>query len=326
MIGTGRTSDPIVTMTLSRQVLEQLVALSSDGVLVADAQTADLRIVYVNAAYEDLTGYRAAELIGQPWPLMAAPADGQPELGALKAAVGRGMPAEARLLDMRADGTRWPSEIRVIPYCDRPGHLRYFLCIGRPARECLPAEPGLEVGLLRRELGRAQQKITSLSRIEPVTGLPKLEHFIELARRDMQMARRDRRRIAILLIEIVELDAYRGTFGDKAAESCLRMVGAQVQGMLRRNGDLCARFEASSVIALVHGQNEAEAETLASRIADNVRGLGLHNPRARNGRHVEVSVAVAARVPDAEDVDSLIEEARSKLVASARPRAASRQA
>jgi diguanylate cyclase (GGDEF)-like protein/PAS domain S-box-containing protein len=303
-------------MTLSRPVFEQLVALSSEGVLVADALTPDLRVIYVNPAYEQLTGYSAADLVGRGWPLFATPADGQPELSALKAAVGQAVPVETRLLDLRSDGTSWASEISIVPWYERPGQLKYFLCTQRPARDAAQLAPDLEVGLLRRELGRAQQKISTLSRVDPVTGLLKLDYFLELARRDFRMARRDRRVVAIMLFKLTEFDVYRQTFGDKAADSCLRMVGAQVQGVLRRNGDLCARHGYASVIAMAHGQDPAAADALAHRIAENVRGLGLHNPRAQASRYIGVDTAVAAAVSDGDEIEVLIDQARDQLGAT----------
>jgi len=52
--------------SLSRHFLEQVVALSSEGILVVDAQDSSLPVVYANSAYEDLTGYSIAELAGHP--------------------------------------------------------------------------------------------------------------------------------------------------------------------------------------------------------------------------------------------------------------------
>ncbi len=42
--------------SLSRHFLEQVVALSSEGILVVDAQDSSLPVVYANSAYEDPDG------------------------------------------------------------------------------------------------------------------------------------------------------------------------------------------------------------------------------------------------------------------------------
>ena len=141
--------------------------------------------------------------------------------------------------------------------------------------------------MLQRELGRARQKIATLDRIDPATGLVRFGYFQDMLRRDLAMARRDRRFVTLLVFEIVEFDAYRQTFGDKAADSCQRMIGAQIMRTLRRAGDLCARYDDSTLVAAVIGQHADEIQPLAEQIADNVRHLGLHNPRAKSSRYVD---------------------------------------
>src|SRR4029077_11069523 len=126
---------------------------------------------------------------------------------------------------------------------------------------------------------RARQKIASLDRIDPATGLMRFGYFQELMRRDLAIARRDHRFITVLCFEIVEFDVYRQTFGSKAADSCQRMIGAQIMRTLRRAGELCARYDDSTLVAAALGQEPAEFQKLVDQIAENVRKLGLHNPR-----------------------------------------------
>jgi PleD family two-component response regulator len=67
-----------------------------------------------------------------------------------------------------------------------------------------------------------------MDRLDSGTGVFRYEYFLELAKRDFMMARRDKRMLAVVLFDIVDLDAYGQPFGSKAADSCLRMVAAQV--------------------------------------------------------------------------------------------------
>src|SRR5690606_14620760 len=100
----------------------------------------------------------------------------------------------------------------------------------------------------------------------------------------------------------------------KAADSCVRMIGAQLSSTLRRAGDLYARCDDTTLVAAVVGQEAAEATHLAERIVDNVRGLRLHNPRAKSGRYVTVLTALCGGVPGPEDdADGLLERARREL-------------
>ena len=312
--------------SLSRHFLEQVVALSSEGILVLDAEGPSLPVVYANAAYEALTGCAVSELADRPWSLLARDAESEPELQRLKGAMGRGEACRIRVPDLRKDGSSWTVDLAVSPLTNQRGDIRYFLCVHRASeasdtRASAVAQPEAsgEITLLQRELGRARQKIQSLDRVDPATGLLRFGHFRETLQRDLGIARRDGRFITLLVFEIIELDVYRQTFGAKAADSCQRMIGAQITRILRRAGDLCARYDEQTLVAAVVGQTPADVAHLVDQIADNVRQLGLHNPRGQRGRFLTVRPTPVGCPPGTEDdADALVRRAVSEQPAVAR--------
>ncbi len=317
--------------SLSRHFLEQVVALSSEGILVVDAQDPSLPVVYANPAYEDLTGYSTAELAGQAWSMPRREADNDPELQRLRIAIGRAEACRITVADLRKDGSAWVVDIHVAPLTNARGDTRYFACVHKVAgpgaianaHEAAGAsEPGDtngELTLLQRELGRARQKIASLDRIDPTTGLLRFGHFQETLRRDLSIARRDQRFVTLLVFEIVELDVYRQTFGGKAADSCQRMIGAQIMRTLRRAGDLCARYDDRTLVAAVIGQAPDDVRHLVDQISDNVRQLGLHNPRARSGRHISVRpLSIGCPPGTQDDAEALVTRALAEQGTGAR--------
>jgi PAS domain S-box-containing protein/diguanylate cyclase (GGDEF)-like protein len=308
--------------SLSRHFLEQVVALSSEGIVVVDAQDPSLPVVYANPAYEDLTGYSIAELAGRPWSMLRREADNEPELQRLRAAIGRAEACRITVADLRKDGTAWVVDVHAAPLTSARGEVRYFMCGHKPTgsgagangqegvASAEAADANGEITLLQRELGRARQKIATLDRIDPTTGLLRFGHFQETLRRDLGIARRDQRFVTLLVFDIVDLDVYRQTFGGKAADSCQRMIGAQIMRTLRRAGDLCARYDDRTLVAAVLGQTPDEMRHLVEQIADNVRQLGLHNPRARSGRYIAVRpIAIGCPPGTQDDAETLITRA-----------------
>jgi diguanylate cyclase (GGDEF)-like protein/PAS domain S-box-containing protein len=302
--------------SLNRHTLEQIVAASPAAVLVADANDPRLPIVYANPAYERLSGYAIDELAGLPWSVLARAVPGDDTLATLQAAMGRGEPCRVTLPDLRKDGTSWTSDVSVTPLRGARGDLRYFLLTHEPsaalpakrdsatfrdAEGPAPADASGEISLLQRELGRARQKLATVDRLDPGTGLVRFAYFQETLRRDFAMARRDRRFVTLLVFDIVEYAVYRQTFGDKAADSCQRMIGAQIMSALRRAGDLCARYDESTLVAAAVGQHADEIRPLADRIADGVRQLKLHNPRGKASRYITTRVSLISCPPGAHD-------------------------
>jgi diguanylate cyclase (GGDEF)-like protein/PAS domain S-box-containing protein len=300
---TGR--DALGIRALNRQILEQIVAASPAGVLVAAADRPDLRVVYANAAYEQLTGYTLAELAGQPWAVLARVAAGDEGTAALQAAIAAGEPCSVSISDLRKDGTPVQFEVSAAPLRSARGEVRFFLLshspAAPPATPAYPDAPAADTAAELQTLGRARQKIVALDRIDPVTGLVRFPYFRETLRRDLAMARRDRRFVTLLVFEIVEFAVYRQTFGDKAADSCQRMIGAQIMRVLRRAGDICARYEDGILVAAVIGQHAADVQPLADRIADSVAQLRLHNPRAKSSRYISTRVLAIGCPPGAHD-------------------------
>lgn len=300
-----------------------MVTLVSDAILLVDAQSPDLTVVYSNPAYEDLTGFTPEDVIGLPWALPKRDSDGQPELERLKKAIERAETCHATIPDVRKDGQTWSSHMSVTPLHNGRGDLLYFVHVQKPAYAA-GAVPNDEVTALQRELANARQKLASMDRVDPATGLMRLGYFQEVLRRDLAIARRDQRFVCILVLEIVEFEAYRQTFGVKAGDSCQRMIGAQVMRTLRRAGDLCARLDDTRLVAAVLGQEPAEVNALGQLITANVRGLGLHNPRAKSAKHVSIRVAVAACAPGHnDDPEGMLARALAELAAAPDGRAAS---
>jgi diguanylate cyclase (GGDEF)-like protein/PAS domain S-box-containing protein len=298
---TGR--DTNGTRSLNRHTLEQIVASSSAAVLVADASDARFSVAYVNSAYERLTGHKAAELVGRPWALLERATDAG--VAQLKGAVQRREACRVEVTDVRKDGTASSYELSLTPLHDARGELRYFLCDLRRLATVESAEaqspaPSVEttgeLPLFPFEPGRARAKPAALERVDSATGLVKFGYFQATVRRDLAVARRDHRFVTLFVLEIVEFDAYRRTYGDKAADSCQRMIGAQIMRTLRRAGDLCARYDDSTLVAATLGQEARDAQPLADQIVNNVKQLKLHNPRAKS-RTIAVRVTLIGCSP-----------------------------
>jgi diguanylate cyclase (GGDEF)-like protein/PAS domain S-box-containing protein len=330
----GRDAERI--KSLSRHTLEQLVTHSSEGILLVDAKDSNLRVVYANPAYEGLSGHSLAELTGKVWPLAEREVEGRPELEKLKAALARREAVRVVVPDVRKDGTSWLSDLSVEPLQNARGELKYFLCIQKPAAAPPVAaenSPAVEPAPPRHEpapapsvveptaaspaeaaTAAARPKLTHLNRIDQATGLLRVEHFLDLLQRDVAIARRDRRAVSFAILEVVEFDSYCQTFGVKAGDSCQRMIGVQLTRVLRRAGDLCTRYDGAALVAAVAGQDTEQLRRLMDQVVENVRQLGLHNPRAKSGRYIWTRYSVVGiAAGESADVGELIARARAEL-------------
>lgn len=305
---------------LSRHVLHQIVVTISESVLLLDASNSNLTIVYANPAYERMSGYGLDELIGQPWSVVQHD-DERVSLAELREALGRTEKCELTMLDVHKNGSTRFSLVEVSALRDACGDIRYLLCRQRPTEKRKPSRSSVEVNFLQRELGQARQRIASLSRIDTVTGLLNYSYFVAILTRDLAVARRDGLAIAVAAFEVVELDVYRATFGTKAADSALRMIGAQVSGVFQHAGDLCARRDGATIVVATRGQDEAEINARAARVADKVRRLALPNPKAHASRHLILKSSKAAVSAGGDDAETLVGRCCASLADDGLPEA-----
>lgn len=294
---------------LDNDLFSEIVSISAAGLLVVDASGPDVEIVYANPAYETASGFGADELVGTSWLSYLAADDGSQEQVRLKQSVTTSDAQSLSLPFIRKDGDIWLGRMRLTPLASADGERRLVLVEHRTDER--PA--GEDAELLKRALGVARKRIASLDRTDPVTGLMSRTQFALMLRRELAVARREDRSLHVMFFTIPEIDVYRETYGNNAADSCLRMIGAQIAGTFRRASDLSARVDESTLAVAVAGYEVDDTDERIALVETKARNLGLHNPRGRNGRYIFVRGVAIAADPAVDDVEALLARGKSAL-------------
>lgn len=103
---------------------EKALEAIAQGVLICDEKR---RILYANAAFTRITGYRAEEMVGQDCKLLQGPGTDPVTLDALRAAVRSGQPFEGEILNYRKDGTPFWNALSISPIRDSQGRVIRFI-------------------------------------------------------------------------------------------------------------------------------------------------------------------------------------------------------
>jgi PAS domain S-box-containing protein len=122
---------------LSRQVLDAV----HSGVVVARPAGGDAPIVYVNAAFEAMTGYARAEVLGRDCRLLQGADRAQDGIERLHEAIRAGQACRATVRNYRKDGRMFWNEVSVAPVRDRGGAIRFFVGIQNDVTGYGIAEP-----------------------------------------------------------------------------------------------------------------------------------------------------------------------------------------
>lgn len=108
------------------------VTNSFDAVFLTDKYG---NIVYVNRAYEEMTGYTAKEVVGQTPSLFRSPREGPGIYHRFWNTILNGKPWQQRMQKRRKDGTVYCTEVKIIPLKNNVGRINNFLGIEQDITE-----------------------------------------------------------------------------------------------------------------------------------------------------------------------------------------------
>ncbi|MGQ9907842.1 MAG: GAF domain-containing protein [Candidatus Flexifilum sp.] len=132
---------------------EAAIENSTSGLTIADATQPDMPLVYINPAFERITGYSVQEAMGRNCRFLQRDDRDQPGLNELRAALREGRNATVVLRNYRKDGTMFYNELRLSPIYDRHGRLTHFVGVQTDISERMQVE-------LERERLLAQERET----------------------------------------------------------------------------------------------------------------------------------------------------------------------
>ncbi|MDF2094356.1 hybrid sensor histidine kinase/response regulator [Aquibaculum arenosum] len=138
------------------RLLEAAVSRANDILLITAADPLDQpqgpRIVYVNDAFERITGYSREEAVGQTPRMLQGPRTQRDALDRIRQAVGTAEPVRVELLNYTKGGEEIWLECDIIPLFDDTGTLTHFVAVERDITQRKEAEAALRLSEERFQL------------------------------------------------------------------------------------------------------------------------------------------------------------------------------
>ena len=132
------------------QVLSKILDSCVNGVSLADPDQEDMPLVYVNKAFETITGYTLAEVVGKNCRFLQGKEHDQTEINKLREAIKDKKSVEVTLHNYRKNGELFYNHLLMSPLFDSNGNLLYFLGIQLDVTPQIRAEE--EIKALKEQL------------------------------------------------------------------------------------------------------------------------------------------------------------------------------
>jgi diguanylate cyclase (GGDEF)-like protein len=280
---------------VNRRILEQVIAATTEPLLVVSIDQPNWPVVLVNPAFATIT---SDEVLKKPF------ADVIEELTdrelALEVSETVRSQQEASL-PIESNSREYLLALRPLALPNEES-ARFYVAFWRTGTGSGTAE-GAE---MHHALLKAKRRIRDLSRDDPVTGLLNGRAFADVFEHDWAVAAREKGKLSLVTFTLEDFDAYVEVFGRHAADSCLRRVGQAIRRCLRRASDVVARPDGQRFVVLSHATDEDGTRDFAGRISTAVRDLGLHHPRSHSSKFVTVSFDVCVAKASAEQREAKV--------------------
>jgi two-component system cell cycle response regulator len=288
--------------TFVRRILDS----APEGIAICDAAAPDHPVIYVNSAFEQFTGYAAAEVLGANLRLLHGTDREQDGLRRLREAIARGESCRVLLRNYRKSGELFWNELTLQPMHGADGKVTHFVAYCRDA-----------AGRLRQG-EKGQDGVPAWLREDRVTGISSRAWFNELLQREWRIARREEKSLTLVLYDIDALASYNTTYGKSGGDACLRRIARSIAGGFRRGSDVVGIWREGCIgVLAVHRDGEGVAGIVdhAAATVRRIADMRIHHPRSPLQKFVTVTASLATVRPqrDEEEPKRLIERAEQAL-------------
>ncbi len=281
-------------LELERSKLSRALEQSAEAIMITDP---DQLIEYVNPAFERVTGYSAADVLGRTPALLKSGRTPPKVQKRLEHALAAGEPFHGVFVNRRRDGSHYHADMSVAPVREETGRITHYISTHYDISEKLRTE---------RELER-------LTNYDAVTGLANRgvvrDRLIQLLRRIDEAGRG----IAVLYIGLDDFAKVNATLGQSGGDRVLQRIAERLESSVESGGSV-GRASGDRFVVLLSGERrdlwaEQTAERLQAVIAAPIR------IDARE-IHVTAGVGIAFAPEDSNDAERLLQGAEAALTRS----------
>lgn len=146
-------------------------------------------------------------------------------------------------------------------------------------------------------LRKANAELEKISMVDELTVISNRRCFDAAFQKSWKISMREGQPLAIIMIDIDQFKLFNDTYGHLAGDQCLKNVAQVLKRIVKRSGDLVARFGGEEFIVMLLNTTEEGAAIVAEDMRKKTEGLGIRN--AKVGSVITISLGVASVTPNA---------------------------
>lgn len=218
---------------------DRAIEASVNAIIITDHSVPDEPIIYVNKAFERITGYTTEEVLGRNCRFLLGEDRDQPELDTIRTAVHECREARVTLRNYRKDGTLFWNDLYIAPVRDEDGEVTNYVGIQNDISDSRTYQEELELQ----------------ANYDTLTGLPNRNLMHDRLKQAISHARRYHKVMAVAFIDLDNFKLVNDSLGHSAGDRLLTTVADRLKTCVR-SSDTAARLSGDEFVLILFDQND----------------------------------------------------------------------
>jgi two-component system cell cycle response regulator len=249
----------------------------------------DGTIIWVNSAFEQLSGYARDEALGQDTRLFKSGKQSRSFYKEMWKTILSGQKWRGELVNRRKDGSMYQEEMTITPVKNGVGKVTHFIAI--------------KLDITERK--RVEEQIRQLAFTDALTGLSNYRRLLDVLASEIKRYARTARPFAVLLFDLDELKKINDAHGHPAGSRAITRV-ASILRMQLREIDIAARYGGDEFVVILPETGCEEARKAGQRISKWIKKDSEEPP-------ISASWGAAVFPEDGKNIDELLAAADHAL-------------
>lgn len=267
---------------------------SSEGILVTDAKT---RIMSVNPAFTEITGYSAEEVVGRTPRILKSDHHEREFYAELWDQLSRTGRWQGEVWNRRKDGSAFIQWQTISAVKSAEGRLVNYVSVFTDITE----------------MRRNEDRIRHLAYHDALTGLANRTLMLDRLNHGIGVSGRKGQKLAVMFLDLDRFKAVNDTLGHDVGDQLLRDAAERIMGRVRRT-DTVARMGGDEFVIILEPAGSFED---VARVADEI-GKALTIEVTRGGEQITVtsSIGIALFPDNGADSATLLKQADTAMYAA----------
>ena len=285
-----RTLNAIAKAEEGLKLRDRAIESSVNAICITDNIAPDNPIVYVNPAFERITGYSSAEVLGRNARLLQGTDLAQAALITVRAALHDERPCHVVLRNYRKDGSMYWNELHIAPVRNDAGAVSHYIGVHSDITDAKTH----------------QDELARQANHDSLTGLPNRNLLWDRIQSACARAQRYDNFAAVAFLDLDNFKVVNDSLGHTLGDHLLRAVAARLQAALRATDTVARQGGDEFVLVLSDQTSERQVAGELERIAQT-----FSKSFSVEGREVFITASIGAALhpQDAKDPESLMKSA-----------------